>query len=70
MPDTILELKSIKKSFDGKTVLEDMSVEIYRNEFITVLGPSGWVEHSHVSASGDSSDVLPYSVFSRSPPQR
>ena len=41
MPDTILELKSIKKSFDGKTVLEDLSVEIYRNEFITVLGPSG-----------------------------
>ncbi len=37
----ILELKNISKSFDGKKVLDDLSLSIGRNEFITLLGPSG-----------------------------
>ena len=37
----IIELKNITKSFDGQVVLDDISLDIYDNEFITLLGPSG-----------------------------
>lgn len=37
----IIELKNITKSFDGQVVLENMNLDIYDNEFITLLGPSG-----------------------------
>lgn len=39
--DKIIELKHISKSFDGETVLDDISLDIHDNEFITLLGPSG-----------------------------
>ena len=39
--DKIIELKNITKSFDGQVVLDDISLDIYDNEFITLLGPSG-----------------------------
>lgn len=38
---SILELRNISKSFDGKKVLDDLSLSIGKNEFITLLGPSG-----------------------------
>ena len=37
----VIELKGISKSFDGETVLDDISLDIYDNEFLTMLGPSG-----------------------------
>ncbi|MCD8087524.1 MAG: ABC transporter ATP-binding protein [Oscillospiraceae bacterium] len=37
----IIELKGVTKSFDGETVLDSISLDIYDNEFITLLGPSG-----------------------------
>ncbi|MGN1344212.1 MAG: spermidine/putrescine ABC transporter ATP-binding protein [Traorella sp.] len=37
----IIELKNISKAFDGEVVLENMNLDIYDNEFITLLGPSG-----------------------------
>ncbi len=37
----IIELKNITKSFDGEIVLDNISLDIYDNEFITLLGPSG-----------------------------
>lgn len=37
----ILDLKNISKSFDGKKVLDNLSLSIGKNEFITLLGPSG-----------------------------
>lgn len=37
----IIELKNISKSFDGDVVLDNISLDIYDNEFITLLGPSG-----------------------------
>ncbi|MCR5135474.1 MAG: ABC transporter ATP-binding protein [Oscillospiraceae bacterium] len=37
----IIELKNISKAFDGETVLDHISLDIYDNEFITLLGPSG-----------------------------
>ena len=41
MKDNILELKNVCKSFDGEEILKDLSLEIGRNEFVTLLGPSG-----------------------------
>ena len=37
----IIELKNITKIFDGETVLDHMNLDIYDNEFLTLLGPSG-----------------------------
>lgn len=39
--DKIIELKNISKAFDGETVLDQISLDIYDNEFLTLLGPSG-----------------------------
>ena len=37
----IIELQNISKAFDGDVVLENISLDIYDNEFVTLLGPSG-----------------------------
>ena len=37
----IIELKNITKAFDGDVVLDNISLDIYDNEFLTLLGPSG-----------------------------
>lgn len=41
MTKTLLSLSGISKQFDGKTVLDDLSLTIGDGEFITLLGPSG-----------------------------
>ena len=37
----MLELKHIKKSFDGVTVLKNINLEIEDGEIVSILGPSG-----------------------------
>ena len=37
----MLELKNIKKSFGGKTILNDISLDMQDGEIISILGPSG-----------------------------
>ena len=37
----LIELKNIVKDFDGQRVLKGISLDIYENEFVTLLGPSG-----------------------------
>ena len=37
----IVELKNVTKSFDGEVVLDHINLDIYDNEFLTLLGPSG-----------------------------
>ncbi len=37
----IIELKNITKAFDGEIILDNISLDIHDNEFITLLGPSG-----------------------------
>ena len=39
--DKIIELKNITKAFDGEVVLDNINLNIYDNEFLTLLGPSG-----------------------------
>ena len=37
----LIRLENITKSFDGQLVLDNVSMEIHKNEFVTLLGPSG-----------------------------
>ena len=37
----LVELKQVCKSFDGKSVLNNLDLQIYNGEFLTILGPSG-----------------------------
>jgi len=41
MEKTLLSLSAISKQFDGKTVLDSLTLDIFDGEFITLLGPSG-----------------------------
>ena len=59
----IIELKNITKSFDGQVVLDNISLDIYDNEFITLLGPSGCGKTTTLRIIGgfetpDSGDVI------------
>ncbi len=61
--DKIIELRNITKSFDGEVVLDNISLDIYDNEFITLLGPSGCGKTTTLRLIGgfetpDSGDVL------------
>lgn len=37
----LIELRKLVKDFDGQRVLQGISLNIYENEFVTLLGPSG-----------------------------
>ena len=37
----IIELDNLTKSFDGQVILKGIHLDIYENEFVTLLGPSG-----------------------------
>ena len=37
----MLELRNIKKSYDGVTILKDINLKIEDGEIVSILGPSG-----------------------------
>ena len=37
----LIQFKNIVKNFDGNAVLKGINLDIYENEFVTLLGPSG-----------------------------
>ena len=41
MEKKLIQFKNIVKEFDGKLVLKGINLDIYENEFVTLLGPSG-----------------------------
>ena len=41
MKEIMLKLKGIKKSFEGKTVLDGIDLEVKRGEVVAIIGPSG-----------------------------
>ena len=41
MPKTLISLEHISKSFGSQLVLDDLSLSIYENSFVTLHGPSG-----------------------------
>ena len=41
MADALLRVEGLSKSFEGTQVLRDLSFEVQRGEFVTLLGPSG-----------------------------
>ena len=59
----IIELKNITKSFDGEVVLDSIDLDVYDNEFLTLLGPSGCGKTTMLRIIGgfeeaDAGDVL------------
>lgn len=41
MKESLIDLQNITKSYDGQVILDDLSLTIHENEFVTLLGPSG-----------------------------
>lgn len=41
MEKSVIELKGITKSFGDNVILEDFSMNVLKDEFLTILGPSG-----------------------------
>ena len=41
MKKELIRLDHISKSYDGQKILDDLSLVIHENEFVTLLGPSG-----------------------------
>ncbi len=39
--DKILELKNVSAGYNGEIIIEDVSLEIFENDFIGVIGPNG-----------------------------
>ena len=37
----LIEIKNVVKTFGSQVVLKGISLDIYENEFVTLLGPSG-----------------------------
>ena len=61
--NNIIELRGISKSFDGESVLDNISLEIKDKEFVTLLGPSGCGKTTTLRMIGgfetpDTGDVL------------
>ena len=57
----IIEFRNIVKSFDGQVILKGINLDIYENEFVTLLGPMGW-QNQFFAYSGflqaDEGDVI------------
>ena len=46
-----IELKNINKSWGQFIAVDDFNLTISDNEFLVLLGPSGWENHHHADDS-------------------
>ena len=42
MGKKLIDFIDISKSYNGNTVLDELNLYVRENEFLTLLGPSGW----------------------------
>ena len=62
----IIELKHISKAFDGETILDDISLDIHDNEFITLLKETsiaGYATVMDLTFAGNRIRGVTYSPF-------
>lgn len=48
---SLLEMKNIKKSFNGVEVLKDISLKVEKGEVLGIIGPSGSGGHVKIRLS-------------------
>jgi len=41
MNDTLIHIQNVSAGYDGKIVLENISLSIYKNDFLGIIGPNG-----------------------------
>lgn len=73
----LIQFKNIVKAFDGSLVLKGINLDIYENEFVTLLGPSGCGKTTLLRILGgfldpdegqvifDGEDILPVPAYKR-----
>ena len=49
----LIQFQNIVKDFDGTLVLKGINLDIYENEFVTLLGPSDAGKQHFCEFSGD-----------------
>lgn len=45
----LIQFRHIVKEFDGQVVLKGIDLDIYENEFVTLLGPSGCGKNNFIT---------------------
>lgn len=48
---SLLEMKQIKKEFEGTTVIKDLSLSVEEGEVLAIIGPSGSGGHVKIRLS-------------------
>ena len=58
-PDPILVADNIVRRFGGLTAVDDVSLEIYRGEFFSLLGSSGCGKSTFLRTLNRMNDIIP-----------
>ena len=53
MSQPLIDLQHISKRFDDTLVLDDLSLSVKENSFVTLLGPSGCGKTTRSASSAD-----------------
>mgnify|MGYP000702476008 CR=1 FL=1 len=59
----LIEFRNIVKSFDTQVVLKGINLDIYENEFVTLLGPSGCGKTTLLNSIGGLSKIDKGSIY-------
>ena len=47
----MLKIEHLKKTFSGKTILDDISLEVKSGEIVSIIGPSGTGDYVKIRLS-------------------